>query len=58
MLKKSLKVELPILKKHAPENPENKILGKQLTFINRKEGIQRMDPYRTNEVMKLLKSPF
>ena len=26
---KSLKVELPILKKHAPENPENKILRKQ-----------------------------
>ena len=23
MLKKSLKVELPILKKHAPENPED-----------------------------------
>ena len=42
--KKSLEVELPILKKHAPENPENKILGKQLTFINRKEGIQRVDP--------------
>ena len=43
MLKKSLR-SVADLKKNAPENPENKILGKQLTFINRKEGIQSMDP--------------
>ena len=44
MLKESLKVEFPILKKHSPENPENKILRKKLTFQIGKKGSKEWIP--------------